>query len=49
LRRAKSQLCATDKTISEIAFEVGFTSLAYFSKCYKEEFGESPSETRGRR
>lgn len=49
LRRAKSLLCVTDKTISEIAFEVGFTSLAYFSKCYKEEFGESPSEMRGKK
>ncbi|MDE5877863.1 MAG: substrate-binding domain-containing protein [Muribaculaceae bacterium] len=49
LRRAKSLLCATDKTVSEIAFEVGFTSLAYFSKCYKEEFGESPSEVRNKK
>ncbi len=49
LRQAKSQLCSTEKTISEIAFEVGFTSLAYFSRCYKDEFGESPSDVRGKK
>lgn len=29
--------------ISEIAFEVGFTSPAYFTKCFKDQFGKSPS------
>lgn len=48
LRRAKTLLNSTDKTVSEIAFEVGFSSLAYFSKCYKESFGVSPSETRSK-
>jgi len=31
-------------TISEIAFDVGFASHAYFSKCFREQFGKSPSE-----
>ena len=31
-------------TISEIAFKVGFTSHAYFTKCFRKQFGKSPSE-----
>ncbi|MCZ7614151.1 MAG: helix-turn-helix domain-containing protein [Ignavibacteriaceae bacterium] len=30
--------------ISEIAYSVGFSSLSYFSKCFKEEFGYPPSD-----
>jgi AraC-like DNA-binding protein len=30
-------------TISEIAYRVGFSSPAYFSRCYKDEFGSPPS------
>lgn len=46
LKKARHLLKATDKTISEICYEVGFSTPAYFSKCYKEQFGETPSETR---
>lgn len=35
---------ATEKSISEIAYEVGFSSPSYFTKCYKEFFGENPTE-----
>ncbi|MDE5713489.1 MAG: response regulator, partial [Muribaculaceae bacterium] len=49
LKKAKTLLAGTEKTVGEIAFEVGFNSLAYFSKCYKEEFGISPSELRGKK
>jgi signal transduction histidine kinase/ligand-binding sensor domain-containing protein/DNA-binding response OmpR family regulator len=31
-------------TISEIAFNVGFASHAYFTRCFREQFGKSPSE-----
>ena len=31
-------------TGSEIAYEVGFSSPSYFTKCYKEFFGESPTD-----
>ncbi len=46
LRRARTLLMSTEKTVSEIAFEVGFTSLAYFSRCYKDTFGTTPTDTR---
>ena len=44
LKKASALLSTTDKTISEITYEVGFTSPSYFTKCYKEYFGESPSD-----
>lgn len=48
LRQARSLLTSTDKTISEIAYEVGFSSPAYFTKCYKDTYGETPTELRDR-
>lgn len=46
LKRARTLLTSTDKTISEIAYEVGFATPAYFTKCYRDMYGETPSETR---
>lgn len=46
LQRARTLLMSTEKTVSEIAYDVGFTSLAYFSRCYKEAFGTTPTDTR---
>lgn len=46
LRKAKTLLLSSEKSVSEIAFAVGFSSLAYFSKCYREEFGISPTDSR---
>jgi len=48
LRHARSLLTSIDKTISEIAYEVGFSSPAYFTKCYKDAYGETPTELRDR-
>lgn len=42
LKLSHKLLTTTDKNVSEIAYEVGFSSPSYFSKCYKEHFGESP-------
>jgi signal transduction histidine kinase/ligand-binding sensor domain-containing protein/DNA-binding response OmpR family regulator len=44
LSRAKKMIEEKTGNISEIAFSVGFSSVSYFSKCFKEEFGHSPSE-----
>lgn len=43
LKRAASLLASTEKTIAEITYEVGFSSPSYFTKCYKEFFGENPA------
>lgn len=44
LKRASLLLAQTDKTIAEITYEVGFSSPSYFTKCYKDYFGESPTD-----
>lgn len=44
LRKAASLLASSEMTVAEIGYEVGFSSPSYFTKCYKEEFGESPTD-----
>jgi len=44
LQKAKEMILTTDKTISEIAYEVGFNDPSWFSRAFKEEFGFAPSE-----
>jgi AraC-like DNA-binding protein len=44
LKRASDLLATTSLTVSEIAYRTGFTSPSYFAKCYKAEFGKSPTE-----
>ncbi len=44
LLRAKELLHKKIATPAEVAYKVGFNSHTYFSKCFKEEFGISPSE-----
>ena len=46
LQKAKELLESTDLNVAEIAYEVGFKDLSYFSRSFSEEFGISPSETR---
>lgn len=48
LTKAREMLAATDKSISEIAYEVGFSAPAYFTRVFREMFDESPSEMRSR-
>ena len=44
LKKAISLLASSEMTVAEIAYEVGFSSPSYFTKCYKEQFGESPTD-----
>ena len=46
LKRAERLLKVTKMTVSEIAYEVGFSSPSYFSKCFKDCFGCQPGEAR---
>ena len=46
LSRAKDLLTGTELTVSEIAYQVGFASPSYFTKCYKDEYGVVPGEDR---
>lgn len=43
LQFAKELLATTDKTVSEVAYKVGFNNPSWFSRAFKEEFGCSPS------
>lgn len=43
LRRAEELLREGSKTVSEVAYEVGFSSPSYFIKCYKDHFGHTPN------
>jgi AraC-like DNA-binding protein len=44
LAKAKQMIENQIGTVSEISYQVGFASPAYFSRCFKEEFGFTPSE-----
>lgn len=44
LKRASVLLTTTDQSVAEICYKVGFTSPSYFTKCYKEFYGEGPSD-----
>jgi AraC-like DNA-binding protein len=44
LQKAKELIQTSNKTISEIAYEVGFNDPSWFSRSFKEEFSVSPSD-----
>jgi AraC-like DNA-binding protein/mannose-6-phosphate isomerase-like protein (cupin superfamily) len=46
LEEAKRQLQETDKTITDIALELGFASSQHFARCFRAEFGLSASQWR---
>ena len=46
LAQAQKLLQETALSVSEIAYQVGFASPSYFTKCYKDEFGTVPGEAR---
>lgn len=46
LEKGKTLLKRTDLSVAEVAYAVGFNDPNWFSKTFKEEFNESPSEFR---
>ena len=46
LQRSRHLLTTTEKSVSEIAYEVGFSTPAYFTKCFRHAFGKTPTELR---
>jgi len=46
IRRAREMLASSDLSIKEIAYEMGFQSIHYFSRIFKKKTGMSPSEIR---
>lgn len=46
LHRGRELLLTTDRTVAEIAYETGFSTPAYFTKCYRDAYGETPSQAR---
>jgi DNA-binding response OmpR family regulator len=44
LKRAASLLIQQQGNVSEVAYGVGFSSLNYFTKCFRDYYGQTPSE-----
>ena len=49
LEEARKLLLSTNNTINEITSAVGFSSAAYFTKCFREHFGMTPTDLRSNR
>ena len=48
VERAMFLLVQTDRSVTEICFDVGFASLGTFSRTFRAIVGESPTSYRGR-
>ena len=44
VNRARKLIEGGATSVSEVAYQVGFTSPSYFTKCFKDQFGVSPME-----
>ncbi len=44
LKKAAQMILESNLTVSEVAYQVGFNDALYFSKCFKKQFGTSPSK-----
>jgi AraC-like DNA-binding protein len=47
VERSMFLLRETDRSVTEVCFDVGFTSLGTFSRTFREIVGETPSGYRG--
>jgi AraC-like DNA-binding protein len=47
LKRAAELLAGHSDNVTQIAYSVGFASLSYFNKCFKEQFGMTPGQFAG--
>lgn len=48
LRRLLADPAQDHRSISDLVISVGFGDLSWFNKCYRQIFGETPSESRAR-
>jgi AraC-like DNA-binding protein len=48
VERAMEFLRETDRSVTDVCFDVGFNSLGTFSRTFREIVGESPSDYRAR-
>ncbi|GIZ14685.1 hypothetical protein RCZ15_21780 [Capnocytophaga catalasegens] len=44
VQQGRQLLLQNTKSISEIAYEIGFSSPSYFTKCFKDFYHESPKD-----
>ena len=49
LRVANALLTGTKRSVAEISAACGFDNQNYFSRCYKQYYGETPSQSRARK
>jgi AraC-like DNA-binding protein len=48
VERSMFLLCETDRSVTDICFDVGFRSLGTFSRTFREVTGETPTSYRRR-
>ena len=46
LHKAKELLLSSGHDITHAAYQTGFSSLSYFTKCFRKEFGMAPTEVK---
>jgi len=44
IERTSSYFIEPDLSVNEIAYEVGFNTPSYFTRCFKQQYGIAPSE-----